>query len=80
MNQFLNVLAILGMTLSLLVIAIVSIPRLINLYKFLNCKRERYFETMACDAVCCHCGVNMGFIGTVRASRDKVEEIGIIDK
>lgn len=26
-------------------------------------------ETLACDAICCDCGKNLGFIGTVRAKR-----------
>jgi hypothetical protein len=32
------------------------------------CKHPRVFETGACDAVCRHCGKNLGFIGKWRSS------------
>ena len=31
-----------------------------------QCTHKSYFETRACDAICNHCGKNLGFIGTVR--------------
>jgi hypothetical protein len=33
------------------------------------CKHEKYYETMACNAVCVKCGKNLGFIGSVKKER-----------
>lgn len=30
------------------------------------CYHKKYYETMACQAVCSDCGKNLGFIGAVR--------------
>ena len=38
-------------------------------FKQRKCKHERYRETMSCDAVCCDCSKNLGFIGTVRGDK-----------
>ena len=31
-----------------------------------RCQHLEYYETMSCDAICNHCGRNLGFIGTLR--------------
>ena len=31
-----------------------------------RCKHINYYETMSCDAICCLCGKNLGFIGDHR--------------
>lgn len=54
--------AIIGFAI-LLAAAIASLPRLL---RQMRCKHIEYFETRACDAICCACGANLGFIGTVR--------------
>lgn len=40
-------------------------------WKQSRCKHESYRETMACDAICNACGLNLGFIGTLRDARSK---------
>lgn len=40
------------------------------------CKHEKYFETMACDAVCRKCNKNLGFIGRVQEERAALKETG----
>jgi hypothetical protein len=35
-----------------------------------RCKHDgSIYETQACDAICAHCGKNLGFIGTWRKKR-----------
>lgn len=38
-------------------------------WKQARCKHKNYHETRACDAICSACGLNLGFIGTVREAR-----------
>jgi len=52
----------------LVLIALFSLPSIIRRAR---CKHERFHETGACDAICSHCGKNLGFIGAVRAERAK---------
>jgi len=33
------------------------------------CKHEKFYETMACDAICSNCGKNLGFIGKIQEER-----------
>lgn len=37
-----------------------------------RCKHEKFYENMACNAICSKCRKNLGFIGTVREQRNKV--------
>lgn len=39
-----------------------------------RCKHAKFREDSACDAICCKCGRNLGFILTVREARNKREE------
>lgn len=48
---------------------IVIIATIKETIKQARCKHVYYHETRACDAVCNHCGKNLGFIGTVRKER-----------
>ena len=51
----------------LVILAIVAFINFIrNAIKQRKCLHEKYFETMACDAVCCSCGKNLGFIDSIR--------------
>lgn len=40
--------------------------------KKVRCKHEKYFENMACHAICGKCRKDLGFIGTVRKERNYV--------
>lgn len=37
------------------------------------CKHTEYFETRACQAVCCRCNKHLGFIGDVRKQKNRKE-------
>ena len=37
-----------------------------NWFKYRNCEHKSVNETSACDAICKHCGKNLGFIGKWR--------------
>lgn len=39
------------------------------LWRRFRCEHREFRENGACDAICTHCGKNLGFIGTVRTSR-----------
>lgn len=39
-------------------------------YRQWRCKHEKYYENMACHAICSRCGKDLGFIGTVREERN----------
>lgn len=54
----------------LMVIFLISVPSAVRQSR---CKHERFRETSACDAICCNCGKNLGFIGAVREDRSKEE-------
>jgi hypothetical protein len=43
-------------------------------FKYRNCKHERVNETQACDAICCNCGRNLGFIETWRSGQPDTTE------
>ena len=53
-------------TLFAIVILLFNIPSLV---RQLRCKHEKFRETSACDAICCECGANLGFIGNLRKSK-----------
>ncbi len=38
-------------------------------YRQKRCSHETYFENRACHAICRGCGLDLGFIGTVREKR-----------
>lgn len=38
-----------------------------------RCVHERYYETMACDAICMNCDKNLGFIAEARKLNPKGE-------
>ena len=43
--------------------------KMIKIYfKRRNCNHDKYYETASCDAICCTCGLNLGFIS---GSREK---------
>lgn len=42
-----------------------------NLVRSWLCNHAKYRETQACDAICCNCGKNLGFIGIVKERRKR---------
>jgi hypothetical protein len=50
----------------MVIIAIIYVP---TWKKRLGCKHSSYFERMDCHAVCRHCHKDLGFIGTLEATR-----------
>ena len=65
---------IIGVIMVLVMFVIVIIAAIEKHLRQYLCKHERYYETIACDAVCRNCGKNLGFIGTVRDERRKIKE------
>lgn len=47
-----------------------SVPRMI---RQVRCKHPSVRETMACQAICNHCGKDLGFIQTWRDAKRKVQ-------
>lgn len=59
---------------SLFLFLIIAGPLFIpGLFKEWRCKHAEhdFRENMACDAICCNCGKNLGFIGRIREQRSK---------
>ena len=54
------------MVVILVAITCIMILKFMQQYR---CSHEKYFETMACNAVCIKCGKNLGFIGSVQEER-----------
>lgn len=68
---------VIGMVIPIVVILIVMLvvigSEVRQAIKRARCTHIYYHETQACDAVCNHCGKNLGFIGNVREHREKKE-------
>lgn len=47
--------------------ALASAPKF---YRQWRCRHDEVRETMACDAICCNCGKNLGFIGAWRKQKE----------
>ena len=69
MTIFINAVDLLWLGLLGLVVLFFSAERILRWLQQRRCDHEKYFETMACEAVCTKCGKNLGFIGTVREER-----------
>jgi hypothetical protein len=60
---------VLGVALLAITCACLLIGWALRHYTQAKCLHKSFYETMACDAVCSHCGKNLGFIGKVRDQR-----------
>lgn len=49
----------------LIVSAIALLLHIPSMIRQRQCAHERYFENRACDAICCDCRKNLGFIGSL---------------
>ncbi len=54
--------------------------RAIDFWKMINCSHEKYFENRVCQAICVKCGLDLGFIGTVREERRRDEALHSTNK
>ena len=54
---------IIGTILIALLIFFKSYWAITDWWKQRNCKHEKHYEDMACDAICYNCKKNLGFIG-----------------
>ncbi|YP_009966737.1 membrane protein [Salmonella phage Se-J] len=57
----------------LLLFLIAMIPVTRKAIKQWRCKHPTYRENYACQAICTHCGKDMGFVGTIRKMKNHKE-------
>lgn len=60
---------LIGIALFGLIVIIGVIAWVFELIKQSFCKHKSYFENSACNAICHHCGKNLGFIGYIRGKK-----------
>ena len=61
---------ILGVLFFIGALVFIAIWALYDWYRQWRCKHEKYYENMACHAICSYCRKDLGFIGTVREERN----------
>jgi hypothetical protein len=59
---------------SIFLLFVLALFRVSDAMRRRRCKHERFHETRSCDAICIDCGMNLGFIGTMREQRAKLQD------
>ena len=63
---------VIGLLIVGLFLVVVGINHILTWIRKFRCPHNgKVRETMSCDAVCCKCGKNLGFIGTWRKNSQK---------
>lgn len=66
MTIFVNLKDIIGFAIFALIGVVVVYVLCWQALKQYRCKHKNYFENRACNAICCDCGKDLGFIGSLR--------------
>ncbi|QJP10471.1 hypothetical protein [Pseudomonas multiresinivorans] len=64
---------LIGLAIWLVFVVILFVCNIPLFIRLLRCKHEKYREDRACNAICCNCGRNLGFIQTLRDARKEGE-------
>lgn len=59
---------------ALAIAALYGLALLPQTWKRARCRHPRVFENRACDAICSHCGKNLGFIGSWREKNPRKDD------